>query len=217
LLNLITFSSPHATHQRTTTCRSSPIRSTHVMLAPASVHHTVTSALTRCALFGPATISRRACIDGTAFVAHLLRYLIRSPWISLSHAPSAIVSRRGAPTRIGLVLEGGRGVCAYFGDGLGCCRSTACGYAWAAGTTGDMLMPPQALVVCPAIAVLANTLAALNGLSLLAPAALLGDLANALDSSTEKALVRYLRHLGWRHGEPRRRFGSCWHHLWGRD
>src|SRR6266481_5255551 len=70
-----------------------------------------------CAPFCPATISRRACIDGTAFVAHLLRYLIRSPWISLSHAPSAIVSRRGAPTRIGLVLEGGRGVCAYFGDG----------------------------------------------------------------------------------------------------
>jgi len=50
-----------------------------------------------------------------------------------------------------------------------------------------MLMPPQALVVCPAIAVLANTLAALNGLSLLAPAALLGDLANALDASLAKA------------------------------
>ena len=28
-------------------------------------------------------------IDGTAFVAHLLRYLIRSPRNRLSHAPSA--------------------------------------------------------------------------------------------------------------------------------
>ncbi len=61
---------------------------------------------------------------------------------------------------------------------------------------------------------LANSLlAALNGLSLLALAALLGDLANALDASLAKSLVRYLRHLGWRHGEPRRRFGSCWRHL----
>ena len=45
-------------------------------------------------------------------------------------------------------------------------------------------MPPQALVVCPSITKLANSLlAALSGLSLLAPAALLGDLANALDAS----------------------------------
>ena len=48
--------------------------------------------------------------------------------------------------------------------------------------------PPQALVVCPPIAVLANALlAALNRLRLLAPAALLGELANALDASLVKA------------------------------
>jgi len=57
------------------------------------------------------------------------------------------------------------------------------------GTTAGVLhMPPQALVVYPPIAVLANALlAALNGLRLLAPAALLGDLANALDGSLAKA------------------------------
>src|SRR6266436_2189829 len=59
----------------------------------------------------------------------------------------------------------------------------------AAGTTGGVLhMPPQALVVYPPIAILANPLlAALNGLRLLAPAALLGDLADALDASLAKA------------------------------
>ncbi len=50
-----------------------------------------------------------------------------------------------------------------------------------------MLMPPQALVVCPSIAILANALlAALNGLSLLVSTALLGDLANALGTSLVK-------------------------------
>ena len=59
----------------------------------------------------------------------------------------------------------------------------------ATGTTAGVLhMPPQALVVYPPIAILANALlAALNGLRLLAPAALLGDLANALDASLAKA------------------------------
>ncbi|KAN0109625.1 Dor1 domain containing protein [Russula decolorans] len=60
----------------------------------------------------------------------------------------------------------------------------------AAGTTASVLhMPPQALAVYPPIAMLANALlAALNGLRLLAPVALLGDLANALDASLAKAL-----------------------------
>jgi hypothetical protein len=59
----------------------------------------------------------------------------------------------------------------------------------AAGTTASVLhMPPQALAVYPPIAILANALlAALNGLRLLAPTALLGDLANALDASLAKA------------------------------
>ncbi|KAF8492958.1 Dor1-domain-containing protein [Russula emetica] len=59
----------------------------------------------------------------------------------------------------------------------------------AAGTTAGVLhMPPQALAVYPPIAILANALlAALNGLRLLAPVALLGDLANALDASLAKA------------------------------
>jgi hypothetical protein len=59
----------------------------------------------------------------------------------------------------------------------------------ATGTTASVLhMPPQALVVYPPIAILANALlAALNGLRLLAPVALLGDLANALDASLAKA------------------------------
>ena len=57
------------------------------------------------------------------------------------------------------------------------------------GTTAGVLhMPPQALVVYPPVAVLANALlAALNGLRLLAPVALLGDLANALDASLARA------------------------------
>ncbi len=57
------------------------------------------------------------------------------------------------------------------------------------GTTGGVLyLPPQALVVYPPIAILANALlAALNGFRLLAPAALLGDLAKALDTSLAKA------------------------------
>ena len=59
----------------------------------------------------------------------------------------------------------------------------------ATGTTAGVLhMPPQALVVYPPIAILANALlATLNDLRLLAPAALLGDLANALDASLAKA------------------------------
>ncbi len=59
----------------------------------------------------------------------------------------------------------------------------------AVGTTGGVLhLPPQALVVYPPITILANALlAALNGLRLLAPAALLGDLADALDASLAKA------------------------------
>ena len=45
-------------------------------------------------------------------------------------------------------------------------------------------MPPRALVIYPPIAVLANALfAASNGLRLLASAALLDELANALDAS----------------------------------
>ncbi|KAF8502193.1 hypothetical protein F5888DRAFT_1670030 [Russula emetica] len=54
----------------------------------------------------------------------------------------------------------------------------------AAGMTAGMLhMPPQALAVYPPIAILA----ALNGFRLLAPVALLGDLANVLDASLAKA------------------------------
>ena len=57
------------------------------------------------------------------------------------------------------------------------------------GTTAGVLhMPPQALVAYTPVAVLANALlAALNGLRLLAPVALLGDLAGALDASLAKA------------------------------
>ena len=55
-------------------------------------------------------------------------------------------------------------------------------------TAGVLHMPPQALVVYPPIAMLANALlAALYGLRLLAPAALLGDLASALNASLVKA------------------------------
>ncbi|KAH9971002.1 Dor1-like family-domain-containing protein [Lactifluus volemus] len=55
-------------------------------------------------------------------------------------------------------------------------------------TTSVLHVPPQALVVYPPIAVLANALlAALNGLRLLAPAALLHDLAHALDASLARA------------------------------
>jgi hypothetical protein len=52
-------------------------------------------------------------------------------------------------------------------------------------TAGVLLhMPPQALVVYPPVATLANALlAALNGLRLLAPVALLRDLARALDAA----------------------------------
>ena len=58
-----------------------------------------------------------------------------------------------------------------------------------AGTTAGVLhMPPQALVVFSYIAVLANALfTAFNRLRLLALAALLGELANALDASLVKA------------------------------
>jgi hypothetical protein len=55
-------------------------------------------------------------------------------------------------------------------------------------TTGVLHIPPQELVFYPPIATLANVLlAALNGLRLLAPAALLGDLTKALDASLSKA------------------------------
>jgi conserved oligomeric Golgi complex subunit 8 len=54
-------------------------------------------------------------------------------------------------------------------------------------TAGVLHMPPQALVVYPPVAVFANALlAALNGLRLLAPVALLGDLASALDAALAK-------------------------------
>jgi hypothetical protein len=74
-------------------------------------------------------------------------------------------------------------------DGLGCCWSTAGGPTWGCGDDSWCAhMPPQAPVVYPLIAVLVNALlAASNGLWLLAPAALLGDLANALDASLAKA------------------------------
>jgi len=57
------------------------------------------------------------------------------------------------------------------------------------GTTAGVLhMPPQALVAYTPVAVLANALlAALNGLRLLAPVAVLVDLASALDASLAKA------------------------------
>ena len=57
------------------------------------------------------------------------------------------------------------------------------------GTTAGVLhMPPQALVVYTPVAVLANGLiAALNGLRLLAPVSLVGDLASGLDGSLAKA------------------------------
>jgi len=55
-------------------------------------------------------------------------------------------------------------------------------------TAGVLHMPPQALVVYPPVAVLTNMLlAALNGLRLLAPVALLGDLASALDAALAEA------------------------------
>ncbi|KAH9166703.1 Dor1-domain-containing protein [Lactarius sanguifluus] len=59
----------------------------------------------------------------------------------------------------------------------------------AAGTTAGVLqMPPQALVAYPPIAVFANALlAALNGLRLLAPVALLKDLVMALDGALAQA------------------------------
>jgi len=56
-----------------------------------------------------------------------------------------------------------------------------------AATAGVLHMPPQGLAVYPPVAVFANALlAALKGLRLLAPVALLGDLTNALDASLAK-------------------------------
>ena len=59
----------------------------------------------------------------------------------------------------------------------------------AAGTTAGVLqMPPQALVAYPPVAVFANALlAALKGLRLLAPVALLNDLVHALDGALANA------------------------------
>ncbi|KAH9017017.1 Dor1-like family-domain-containing protein [Lactarius hengduanensis] len=59
----------------------------------------------------------------------------------------------------------------------------------AAGTTAGVLqIPPQALVAYPPVAVFANALlAALNGLRLLAPVALLKDLVRALDGALAQA------------------------------
>jgi conserved oligomeric Golgi complex subunit 8 len=55
-------------------------------------------------------------------------------------------------------------------------------------TTGVLHVPPQVLAVHPPVAVLANALlGALNGLRLLAPAALLHDLAHALDVALARA------------------------------
>jgi hypothetical protein len=57
-----------------------------------------------------------------------------------------------------------------------------------ATTAGVLHVPPQALVVYTPVAVLSNgLLAALNGLRLLAPVSLLGDLASGLDGSLAKA------------------------------
>jgi len=57
----------------------------------------------------------------------------------------------------------------------------------AAVTVGVLHMPPQGLAVYPPVAEFVNALlAALNGLRLLAPVALLGDLTNALDASLAK-------------------------------
>jgi len=59
----------------------------------------------------------------------------------------------------------------------------------AAGTTAGVLqMPPQALVAYPPVTVFANALlAALNGLRLLAPVALLNDLVRTLDGALAQA------------------------------
>ncbi len=55
-------------------------------------------------------------------------------------------------------------------------------------TAGLLQMPPQALVVYPPVAVFANAmLAALNGLRLLAPVALLNDLVRALGGALAQA------------------------------
>ncbi|KAI0262301.1 Dor1-like family-domain-containing protein, partial [Gloeopeniophorella convolvens] len=56
------------------------------------------------------------------------------------------------------------------------------------GAAGALHVPPPALVVHPPVALFANALlAALNGLRLLAPAALLHDLARALDAALASA------------------------------
>ena len=72
-------------------------------------------------------------------------------------------------------------------------------------------MPLQVLGVYPPIAILTNVLlAALNGLRLLASVALLGDLANVLDTSLAKSLGIFLEAPRVEARMRRRRFCGCW-------
>ena len=126
--------------------------------------------------FGPATVSRRSTrTDGTALaVIHALRHFICMARFRVSYAcvlQCGDFSR--AVDEFARTLEMG---C----DAVGVPREGP-------GTTAGVLhMPPQVLLVYyyPPIPTL---LAALNGLRLLAPAALLADLAKVLDTSLSKA------------------------------
>jgi hypothetical protein len=81
----------------------------------------------------------------------------------------------------------------YSGDWLDCRSSKAGGPAWLAGTTASSILRLYVYTGAASgrtspIAILVNaTVAELNGLWLLALAALLGDLANMIDTSLAKA------------------------------
>ena len=150
------------------------------------MHRTGTFTITRCAPFGAATFPRRTSANGAAIAAHVLRHFVRSARVRLSQLHPPLFEDA---VRTGTHVSG-----EFPRAAEEFARTPETGWAavgvprGSTGTTAGVLhTPPRALVVYPPIVVLANALlAALNGSRLLAPAALLSDLANALDASLVK-------------------------------
>ena len=149
---------------------------------------TIAFTVTRCAAFGAAMFPRRTRANGAAIAAHVLRQFVRSARVQLSQLHPPLFEEDAVRTGTHVSGEFPRAAEEF-------ARTPETGWA-AVGvprgstrtTAGVLHTPPQALVVYPPIVALANALlAALNGLRLLAPAALLGDLTNMLDASLVKA------------------------------
>ena len=125
-----------------TTYESAARRPADAALAPPRMHHTVITTTSRCAPHGTAAPVRRARTDSSGSSAHML---LPPPFEDAVHA------------RIWEVLQGSGSARTHTGDELSRAWGTTEGFVWEFGNEGGCAsQAPQALVVNPPVAVLAN-------------------------------------------------------------